>query len=93
MKSLALMAFAGCAVLAGCGSIGSGTSATSVAAATRTESCQPITEREVASLFDRWNQALETGDPHKVVANYADRSILLPTVSNKPRLTAAEKED
>jgi len=44
-------------------------------------------------LFDRWNRSLQTGDPHKVVANYAERSILLPTVSNKPRLTAAEKED
>ena len=28
-----------------------------------------------------------------MVANYAPKSILLPTVSNQPRLTAAEKED
>jgi hypothetical protein len=28
-----------------------------------------------------------------VVANYGERSILLPTVSNQPRLTPAEKED
>jgi hypothetical protein len=28
-----------------------------------------------------------------VGANYAERSILLPTVSNKPRLTPAERED
>jgi len=48
---------------------------------------------EIASLFDRWNQSLLTGEPKKVVANYAERSILLPTVSNKPRLTPAEKED
>src|SRR3954463_13191347 len=60
---------------------------------TRTESCKATTEQEIASLFDRWNQSLQTGDPHKVVANYAERSILLPTVSNKPRLTPAEKED
>src|SRR5213594_2515299 len=59
----------------------------------RVESCKPTTEQEIASLFDRWNQSLQTGDPHKVVANYAERSILLPTVSNKPRLTPAEKED
>lgn len=52
-----------------------------------------MTEQEVAALFDRWNASLQTGDPHKVVANYADRSILLPTVSNKPRLNAEEKED
>lgn len=55
--------------------------------------CQQITADEVASLFDRWNRSLQTGDPHQVVENYAPRSILLPTVSNQPRLTADEKED
>lgn len=60
---------------------------------TRTERCKTISETEIASLFDRWNNSLQTGDPHKVAANYAERSILLPTVSNKPRLTPAEKED
>jgi uncharacterized protein (TIGR02246 family) len=59
----------------------------------RNETCKAATEKEITSLFDRWNQSLQTGDPHKVVANYAERSILLPTVSNKPRLTPAEKED
>jgi uncharacterized protein (TIGR02246 family) len=63
------------------------------AQASRTESCKITSEQEIAALFDRWNQSLQTGDPHKVVANYAERSILLPTVSNKPRLTVAEKED
>lgn len=58
-----------------------------------TEICQPTNEQEIASLFDRWNNALQTGDPHKVVANYADPSILLPTVSNIPRITEEEKED
>ena len=57
------------------------------------EDCRRTSEKEIAALFDRWNQSLQTGDPHKVVANYAKRSILLPTVSNKPRLTEAEKED
>lgn len=61
--------------------------------APHTEHCTPVSEEEIASLFDRWNQSLQTGDPQKVVANYAQRSILLPTVSNKPRLTPAEKED
>jgi uncharacterized protein (TIGR02246 family) len=56
-----------------------------------TESRIAPTEQEIASLFDRWNQSLQTGNPQKVVANYAERSILLPTVSNKPRLTPAEK--
>ena len=59
----------------------------------RTESCKDVSQQEIAGLFDRWNQSLQTGDPHKVVANYAERSILLPTVSNQPRLTPAEKED
>lgn len=48
---------------------------------------------EIASLFDRWNQALQTLDPQRVVALYAERSILLPTLSNKPRLTPSEKEE
>ncbi|MDD4869160.1 MAG: SgcJ/EcaC family oxidoreductase [Kiritimatiellae bacterium] len=58
-----------------------------------TESRVATTEQEIMSLFDRWNQSLQSGDPEKVVANYAERSILLPTVSNKPRLTPAEKAD
>jgi uncharacterized protein (TIGR02246 family) len=57
------------------------------------EACQPIDEAQVAALFERWNRALATGDPHKVAANYAPVSILLPTVSNTPRLSVAEKED
>ena len=55
--------------------------------------CQAITEVEVAALFDRWNAALKSGDPRRVVANYAPQSLLLPTMSNKPRWTEAEKED
>jgi uncharacterized protein (TIGR02246 family) len=55
--------------------------------------CQPINEAEIIALFDHWKQTLLTGDPGKVVALYAERSILLPTVSNKPRLTSAEKEE
>lgn len=55
--------------------------------------CKVITETEVAALFDRWNASLATGNPKKVVANYATDSILLPTVSNKPRFSPAEKED
>jgi len=61
--------------------------------AAHSESCKATSKEEIAALFDRWNASLQTGDPHKVVANYAEHSILLPTVSNKPRLTAAEKDD
>lgn len=56
-------------------------------------SCHTPTEQEVEGLFDRWNASLQTGDPHKVVANYAPHSILLATVSNTPRLTPDQKED
>jgi uncharacterized protein (TIGR02246 family) len=90
MKSFAMTAVVACAVLAGCAANG-GTPPDARAA--RSESCQPTSEGEIAALFDRWNRSLQTGDAQKVVANYAERSILLPTVSNKPRLTAAEKED
>ena len=57
------------------------------------EACTPVSEADISALFDRWNRSLQTGDAHRVVANYAERSILLPTVSDKPRLTPAEKED
>jgi uncharacterized protein (TIGR02246 family) len=73
-------------ILAGCVSSAGGGQASS-------PMCKATNEQEIAALFDRWNQALQTGDPKQVVANYADKSILLPTVSNKPRLTAAEKDD
>ncbi|MCB1254208.1 MAG: SgcJ/EcaC family oxidoreductase [Austwickia sp.] len=39
------------------------------------------TEAEVAALFDRWNAALQTGDPAEVVALYAPQATLLPTLS------------
>jgi len=55
--------------------------------------CKTVDAKEIGALFERWNRSLQTGDAHAVVANYAARSILLPTVSNKPRVTAAEKLD
>jgi uncharacterized protein (TIGR02246 family) len=58
-----------------------------------TETCNPPLKSEIAALFDRWNASLRSGDPKKVVANYAPESILLPTVSNRARFTVAEKED
>lgn len=88
MKSIPMLAAA--ALLAGCAS-------QQIAQPTVTqhkmERCHPVTEPEIAALFDRWNASLQSGDPRKVTANYAERSILLPTVSNKPRFTAEEKED
>jgi len=87
MKAAAFSFLAGGALLAGCASSPLGS------ASTRTEVCKATSEQEVAALFDRWNQSLQTGDARKVVANYADKSVLLPTVSNTPRLNAAQKED
>ena len=85
--AFAAMVFAAL-VLTGCGMGPARTDSPS-----RSVVCRPIDPNEVARLFDRWNHSLQTGDAHAVVANYAERSILLPTVSNKPRVTAAEKLD
>jgi len=90
MKKTVLIVFAAMVLFAGCASHhGLPTNVTSG----YTEICKATTEPEITALFDRWNQSLMTGNPRKVVANYAERSILLPTVSNKPRLTPEEKED
>lgn len=52
-----------------------------------------IQEREIADLFERWNQALQTGDSQVVTSLYAKNAILQPTVSNKVRITHAEIKD
>lgn len=59
----------------------------------RSEECHTTTEKEVAAQFDRWNAALATLKPDNVVARYAPTSILLPTVSNVPRLTPETRRD
>lgn len=43
---------------------------------------------EIASLFDRWNEALESGDPARVAALYAPDAVLVPTMSNMLRRNA-----
>lgn len=43
------------------------------------------TNTEIAELFDRWNAALQTGDPRKVAQLYAKSAILLPTLSSRLR--------
>ena len=65
----------------------------STSALAQTVSCHRTGEKEIAALFDRWNDSLKTGDPKKVSANYAVQSVLLPTLSNTPRLTPAAKVD
>jgi hypothetical protein len=44
-----------------------------------------LSQEEVRSLFNLWNNALATLDPSQVAARYAKKSILLPTVSDEPR--------
>ena len=46
---------------------------------------QAITEKEVRSLFNLWNNALASKDPHKVARRYSKNAVLLPTVSDTPR--------
>ena len=57
------------------------------------EVCVAATEEDIAALFDRWNASLQTGDVHQVSANYAPKSVLLPMMSSKARLTVSDKED
>jgi len=60
----------------------------------RTETCKETNQQEIAALFVRWNNSLHSGNASRVVAdNYAEGSVLLPTVSDTPRVTVAEKED
>ena len=51
------------------------------------------TSSTISELFDKWNNALQTGDPDQVVACYAKDAILLPTVSNKVRHNHEEIRD
>ncbi len=44
-------------------------------------------EKEILAAFEKWNQALQSGDPKEVAKLYLDNGegILLPTVSPKVR--------
>lgn len=56
-------------------------------------SCKVTSPAEITALFERWNKSLISGDPKQVLRNYAEDSVLLPTVSKLPRLTPAAQED
>jgi uncharacterized protein (TIGR02246 family) len=49
--------------------------------------------KEITALFDKWNQALQSGNPKTVTKLYEYNAILLPTVSNKVRHNHQEIED
>ena len=52
-----------------------------------------MSQNIIASLFEVWNNALQTGDPKKVAKLYETNAILLPTVSNKVRHNHEEIAD
>jgi uncharacterized protein (TIGR02246 family) len=54
------------------------------AAWSRAPRCVHVTERQIADLFERWNDALKTGNAGKVVALYTSDAVLLPTLKNGP---------
>jgi uncharacterized protein (TIGR02246 family) len=55
--------------------------------------CPKVTASEIESLFDQWNNSLQTLDPNKVAANYSPDAVLLPTVSNQVRNTPEKIKD
>lgn len=63
------------------------------ALAATTSACAKVDPAEIAGLFDKWNSALQTGEAKKVADTYLSDAVLLPTVSNKVRLTEAERID
>ncbi len=46
-----------------------------------------LSSEEVRALFNLWNDALATGDATKVAARFSKNAVLLPTVSDTPRMT------
>jgi len=58
-----------------------------------TPECVRADSNKIESLFDRWNKSLKSGDAKKVASNYLSDSVLLPTLSDKVRLTDAERVD
>eukprot|EP00804_Cyclotella_cryptica_P007255 CCRYP_017858-RA/>CCRYP_017858-RA protein AED:0.04 eAED:0.04 QI:277/1/1/1/1/0.75/4/1480/212 len=53
----------------------------------------PITESEVRGLFELWNSALATGDSRIVASRYTKSPVLLPTVSDQPRMNYDSVKD
>ena len=68
-------------------------SASASASASDSKNCVGVDEKTIEKLFDKWNDSLQTGNAKKVASNYLDDAVLLPTVSNKPRLTNDERID
>lgn len=73
--------------------IGAALPVAALAEAPTATTCAPISERQVAALFERWNDALASGDPNQVASLYSDDALLLPTLSAEPRRTHAAIRD
>lgn len=67
--------------------------APAAALAKNSVTCVKTTEQDIATLFDKWNDSLSTGDATKVSELYLSDAVLLPTISNKVRLTDEERVD
>jgi uncharacterized protein (TIGR02246 family) len=61
--------------------------------AAETAVCAPATMRLAEELFDHWNEALGSGDARRVSQRYTEDAVLLPTVSNVPRLSRPEIQE
>jgi len=61
--------------------------------AVASERCQALSEDEALGLFGHWNASLQTGDPERVADLYNAQAVLLPTVSETPRLTREARID
>ena len=57
------------------------------------EDCKMSDKTEIARLFERWNRSLQSGDPDKVIANYSENAVLVPTASSVPRTTQAQRRE
>jgi uncharacterized protein (TIGR02246 family) len=57
------------------------------------ESCATLEPKAVAALFDDWNFSLSSLDASQVAQRYWPNAVLLPTVSNTPRTSAAMISD
>lgn len=62
-------------------------------AATEPAAKADVTEDEIRHLFNLWNEALATGEPSLVAKRYSKNAVLLPTVSDEPRMDAKGIED
>ncbi|WP_210580636.1 SgcJ/EcaC family oxidoreductase [Streptomyces sp. GESEQ-4] len=80
------------AVVTAAAVVAAGTFAAGAATAGPAQAGKP-SKAQVASLFDTWNAALQTGDAQKVADLYAEDAVLLPTVSNKIRIDREGRVD